>query len=243
MSMARMTAADRRRQITEVTLEVIARQGIQGTTTARVAEAAGVSAASIYKYFENRDELLLAALDLLYDQIEEFLFESSAELPMPERLRTVSTLHSGLVSSGRGSFVYPLFEFLAAPPEIGLREAQGIRQLRVIEKLARMIEEAKAQGTVRAGVDSEQVAWELHVVFWAEDIAYLLGLPQFVSAGRSRTIFNNILARVSDGHQTADPTEGWQDDLREVRRLLALCPLVSGGAAGTRVADGKALLG
>ena len=224
-----MAAADRRRQITEAALEVIAQQGIQGTTTARVAEAAGISPASIYKHFESRDELLLAALDLLYDHIEEMLFESSAELPMPERLRSVSALHSGLISSGRGSFIYPLFEFLAAPPEIGLREAQGIRQLRVIENLARMIEEAKSQGTVRASVDSEQVAWELHAVFWAEDISHLLGLAQFVSAGRSRTIFNNILARISDGHQTEDPADAWQDDLREIRRLLALCPLAHGG--------------
>jgi AcrR family transcriptional regulator len=231
MDMTRMAAADRRRQITEAALEVIAQQGIQGTTTARVAEAAGISPASIYKHFENRDELLLAALDLLYDHIEEMLFESSAELPMPERLRSVSVLHSGLISSGRGSFIYPLFEFLAAPPEIGLREAQGIRQLRVIENLARMIEEAKSQGTVRANVDSEQVAWELHAVFWAEDISHLLGLAQFVSAGRSRTIFNNILARISNGHQTEDPADAWQDDLREIRRLLALCPLAREGDA------------
>jgi AcrR family transcriptional regulator len=223
-----MTAGDRRRQITEVTLQVIAREGIQGTTTALVGEAAGVSAASIYKHFATRSELLLAALDLLYDQIEEFLFESSAELPMPERLGTVSTLHSGLVSSGRGSFVSPLFEFLAAPPEIGLREAQGARQLRVIEKLARMIEEAKSQGTIRADIDSEQVAWELHAVFWAEDISHLLGLEQFVSAGRSRTIFDRILSRISEG-QADEPVATIQDDIREIRRLLARCPVLSEG--------------
>jgi AcrR family transcriptional regulator len=225
-----MSAGDRRRQITEVTLEVIAREGIQGTTTALVGEAAGVSAASIYKYFGTRNELLLAALDLLYDQIEEFLFESSAELPMPERLGTVSRLHSRLVSSGRGSFVSPLFEFLAAPPEIGLREAQGLRQLRVIEKLARMIEEAKSQGTIRTDIDSEQVAWELHAVFWAEDISHLLGLEQFVSAGRSRTIFDRILSRISDS-QADDPVATVQDDIREIRRLLARCPVLSGGQA------------
>jgi AcrR family transcriptional regulator len=231
-----MTAADRRRQITEVALEVIARQGIQGTTAALVAEAAGISAAAIYKYFGTRNELLLAALDLLYDQIEEMLFGSSAELPMPERLHTVSTLHSGLVSSGQGSFVSPLFEFLAAPPEIGLREAQGVRQLRVIERLARMIEEAKAQGTIRADVDSEQVAWELHAVFWAEDISYLLGLAQFVSAGRSRMIFNRILARISDGG-AEEPAETCRDDIREIRRLLARCPVLSAGAAEGEAGD------
>jgi AcrR family transcriptional regulator len=221
-----MTATDRRRQITGAALEVIAREGIQGTTTALVAETAGISAASIYKHFGTRNELLFAALDLLYDQIEETVFGSSADLPMPERLRAVTTLHSGLVSSGRGSFVFPLFEFLAAPPEIGLREAQGARQLRVIENLARVVEQAKAEGLTRPDVDSEQIAWELHAVFWAEDICHLLGLEQFVSAGRSRTIFNRILARISDG-QPEEPASTFQDDIREIRRLLARCPLLT----------------
>ena len=221
-----MSAVDRRRQITQVALEVVSREGIQGTTTALVAEAAGISAASIYKHFRTRNELLLAALDLLYDQIEETVFESSAGLPMPERLRSVTALHSGLVSSGRGSFVFPLFEFLAAPPEMGLREAQGVRQLRVIENLARVIEQAKAEGLAQPDVDSEQIAWELHAVFWAEDISHLLGLQQFVSAGRSRTIFNRILARISDV-QFEEPTSMFRDDIREIRRLLARCPLLT----------------
>lgn len=221
-----MAAKDRRRQITEAALDVVAKHGLLGATTPRVAEAAGISPAAIYKYFASRDELLLAALDLLYDQIEEILFESSADLPILERLRAVETLHSSLVSSGGGSFVYPLFEFLAAPPEIGLREAHGARQLRVIERLAQMIEQAKSEGALPAGLDSEQIAWELHAVFWAEDISYLLGLTQFVSAGRSRTIVNSILARLAGDGESQPAREGWQDDLHEIRRLLKRCPLL-----------------
>lgn len=223
--MARLNAKDRRRQITEAALGVVARHGVHGTTTARVAEAVGLSQAAIYKHFRNRSELLLAALDHLYDQIEEMLFQSSPELMMPDRLRTMSALHSNIISSGQGSFVSPLFEFLAAPPEDGLREAQGARQLQVVEKLGRMIEEAKADGSIPAGVDSEQVAWELHAVYWAEDIAHLLGLEQFISAGRSRTIVNRILAPVTREDPAKTAQGDWQEDLREIRKLLARCPL------------------
>ncbi len=233
MRMARMSAKDRRRQITEAALEVVAKHGLLGATTPRVAAAAGISPAAIYKHFASREQLLLAALDLLYDQIEELLFESSADLPILERLRAVETLHSSLVSSGGGSFVYPLFEFLAAPPEIGLREAHGARQLRVIERLAQMIEQAKSEGTLPMGLDSEQVAWELHAVFWAEDISYLLGLTQFVSAGRSRTIVNNLLARLAGDGESRSADESWQEDLREVRKLLGRCPLLQEQTEGS----------
>lgn len=232
MRMVRMSAKDRRRQITQAALEVVATHGLLGATTPRVAAAAGISPAAIYKHFASREQLLLAALDLLYDQIEQILFESSTDLPILERLRAVENLHSSLVSSGGGSFVYPLFEFLAAPPEMGLREAHGARQLRVIERLAQMIEQAKSEGDLPAGLDSEQVAWELHAVFWVEDISYLLGLTQFVSAGRSRMIVNNILARLANGDEEGRRGPRWQDDLREVRRLLELCPLLRGEAEG-----------
>ncbi len=40
-----------------------------------------------------------------------------------ERLREISIYHTKLVASAPGGFVVPLFEFIAASPEEGLREA------------------------------------------------------------------------------------------------------------------------
>jgi AcrR family transcriptional regulator len=37
-----MPAAERKRQIAEITLELVAARGVQATTTSRIAEAAGV---------------------------------------------------------------------------------------------------------------------------------------------------------------------------------------------------------
>jgi hypothetical protein len=102
-----------------------------------------------------------------------------------------------LISSDQGTFVHPLFEFLAAAPEAGLREALGERQLAVIESLAAIVEQGKSQGSVRADVDSEQVAWELHGIYWAEDISYLMGLKQFITSGRSARMLDTILDRIA----------------------------------------------
>jgi len=220
--MARMTSAERKRRLTAATLEVVAKKGVEGATTARIAEAAGISPAALYKHFATRKELLLAALDSLYDTIYEVLFESSSEPDVVERLRSIGRLHSDLIVSGRGSFIYPLFEFLAAPPESGLREAQGIRQLEMIKVVAAIVEEGKAQGSIRPDVDSEQVAWALHAVWWAEDIAHLMGLDQFVTAGRSTTILNQVLGRLSTRPQT-----GEEDETAKLKKLLELCPLVN----------------
>ncbi len=221
-----MSSKDTRNKLTAATLEVVAVAGVEGATTSRIAEAAGLSPAALYKHFATRNDLLLAALDSLYDTIHEVVLESSAEPDALERLRSIARLHSELIASGRGSFIHPLFEFLAASPESGLREAQGARQLEMIRAVAEIVEEGKAQGSISGDVDSEQVAWELHANWWAEDISHLMGLDQFVTAGRSSTIRNNILGRLS-----GSPTGlGEGDDLVKMRKLLELCPLVNPGA-------------
>lgn len=222
--MGRMSTADRKRQITEVTLEVVASYGIQGATTARIAEAAGVSAAALYKHFADRKQVLLAALDLLYDHIQQVVFESSDQPDVIERLRNIGSIHSELIASDRGTFIYPFVEFLAAPRGSGLRQAQGERQLAIVHSLAAIIEEGKAQGSIRLDVDSEQVAWNLHAIYWAEDISHLMGLGQFVTAGRSKTMLNKILSEIA-----ARPAEDSADfDVERLRRLLRECPLVAG---------------
>jgi AcrR family transcriptional regulator len=218
-----MTSAATKKRLTTATLEVVGKEGVEGATTARIAEAAGLSPAALYKHFATRNDLLLAALDSLYDTIHEVVIESSSEADVLERLRSIGRLHSDLIASGRGGFIYPFIEFLAAPPESGLREAQGVRQLQMIQAVAAIVEEGKAQGSIDLDVDSEQVAWQLHAVWWAEDISHLMGLDQFVTAGRSSTILSNILGRLPNRTQPPD-----QDgDVAKLRRLLGLCPLVN----------------
>src|SRR5512141_1265268 len=155
--MSRQTSQETKRRLTQATLDVVAKEGVEGATTSRIAEAAGLSPAALYKHFATRRDLLLAALDTLYDTIHEVVLESSSEPDVLERLRSIGRLHSDLIVSGRGSFIYPLFEFLAATPESGLREAQGLRQLQMIRSLAAIVEEGKAQGSIRPDIDSEQI--------------------------------------------------------------------------------------
>jgi len=221
--MTRITSIETKKRLTAATLEVVAKKGVEGATTSRIAQAAGLSQAALYKHFATRNDLLLAALDSLYDTIHEVVLEQSSEPDVVERLRSIGRLHSDLIVSGRGSFIYPLFEFLAAPPESGLREAQGVRQLQMIQAVADIVEEGKAQGSIGPDVDSEQIAWQLHAVWWAEDIAHLMGLDQFVTAGRSSTILNNILGRLPARAQVPEQ----DDDLVKLKRLLQLCPLVN----------------
>ena len=59
----RLTTGARRQQIVEVALELFADRGFKGTTTRRIADAAGVTEACIFQHFADKDALYAAVLE------------------------------------------------------------------------------------------------------------------------------------------------------------------------------------
>jgi AcrR family transcriptional regulator len=59
----RMRAPDRRRQLLAAALPCFARRGFRGTTTAELAEAAGVTPPILYRHFESKQDLFATLLD------------------------------------------------------------------------------------------------------------------------------------------------------------------------------------
>ena len=191
-----MRAAERKRQIVEVTMGVVAKHGVQGATTSRIAAAAGVSEATLYRHFASRTDMLLAALDLVYERVFKVIRSADQENVL-DRLRAIGTLHSVVVSSEIEGYVYPLFEFVAAAPEVGLRDALAERERSSIRALAAILEEGKAQGVVQPETDTDQLAWELVGVYWAQDISYLMGLSEYVTADRAQRMLERLLESIS----------------------------------------------
>lgn len=56
---SRMSAKDRRKRILEAALHVFARENYDGATTAKIAEAAGITEPVIYQHFQSKRELFL----------------------------------------------------------------------------------------------------------------------------------------------------------------------------------------
>ena len=89
-----------------------------------------------------------------------------------------------------------------------------------------MVEEGKAEGSISRDVDSEQVTGNSMPSGGLKTYGLLMGLDQFVTAGRSSTILANILGRLSDG--AIGPKK--DDEIVKLKRLLELCPLVNASA-------------
>jgi len=192
----RLSGAERKEQIIEVTMDVVAKYGVQGTTTSRIAAAAGVSEATLYRHFSSRTEMLLAALDLVYERVFKVIRGADQGNAL-DRLRAIGRLHSTIVSSKVDGYVYPLFEFVAAPPEVGLRDALAERERSSISALAAILDDGKSQGVILPEIDTEQLAWELVGVYWSQDISYLMGLSEYATAERSSEMLERILRSIS----------------------------------------------
>ena len=59
----RMAGDERHQQILEVAMKLFSKDGFEGTTTKKIATKAGVSEATVFKHFANKDELYRAILD------------------------------------------------------------------------------------------------------------------------------------------------------------------------------------
>lgn len=67
--MARPKKGNRKEEIIEAGLEVFAKLGYYATTTGLIAEKAGISQPYVFKFFQTKEDLFVAALDRAYERI------------------------------------------------------------------------------------------------------------------------------------------------------------------------------
>jgi len=96
--------AHQRARLLKAVVEVASRRGFAAATSARVAQAAGVSTTTFYVYFANRAECFLAACDASLDWLLEGLEQATATDP------------DWVSATGRG--LRDLLERLSAAPEL-----------------------------------------------------------------------------------------------------------------------------
>jgi len=202
----RLGSPERRTQIIEVTLGLVAERGVADTTVQRIAAAAGVGASALYAHFTNRQEILVAALEVLIQRRTALhrraLIVHDNAL---DRLSEMGRRHSELVAEHSDASVFALFEFIVAPPHEGLRDTLGARHLSLIEDMAEVIRAGQEEGSVIGEADPEQVAWMMLSRAWTEDIAQLMGLTGEWSRARSDRMLDLILNSIATSGDWKNP--------------------------------------
>lgn len=188
----RLPPEERREQIVQAVLDVVAEYGVPEATIARIAKAADVSEGTLYVYFTSRKEMLLAALESILAEMYQ-LIDGTEGPDALSRLRKIGAAHSEQMRAERGLMAYPWFEFIAAGPQIGIRDAVADTHKAAYQRLKKIIEDGKVKGSIRADADADRLAWGFYTVLWAENIACMMGLTEYLDDGHSAHILNLVL--------------------------------------------------
>jgi AcrR family transcriptional regulator len=103
----RLSAAERRKRILDVSRELFARQSFHATTTRDIARAGGVSDALLYTYFTSKQQVLEAILDegmVQFSRAAAHLAPHQS-IPIAEYLRLIGQRFLEIVQAQRDLFV------------------------------------------------------------------------------------------------------------------------------------------
>lgn len=108
----RRSVAERREQLVDAALEVLANQGLVGTTTRAVTDHAGLALGAFHYAFESKDELLRAVLARRAEEIESAAREAATgAASVAEIIDRLTDVAWGLVE-GRRSLALALYELM-----------------------------------------------------------------------------------------------------------------------------------
>jgi TetR/AcrR family fatty acid metabolism transcriptional regulator len=192
----RARSVDRQRQIAEVTLLLIARHGLPGVRLAQIADEIGVTDAALYKHFASKEDILIAAYDLLATRVFRWIDTRPGSTAL-ERLRSLGETHAPNFSRDVDGFNVPMSQFNVWIPQDRLRRRVDETHRAIMDALVRLLEEGKAGGCVRTEIDSEVIVSEIYAWIWWEDLSHLRGLDPASIAKGSVEMFTRILADVA----------------------------------------------
>lgn len=190
----RLRSEQRKHQLVAITLDLIAQQGLQGTSMGKVAKAAGITEMALYRHFRSRKELIQAALDKMIAITNRFL--DSDEPDIKKRLRTISAaMYDGMMSDRMEPRL--LFEFLRAPAKEQLKDQMQAQFQAMLHKLEAMLEEGINTGQFRQDIDKTRIAWEIFSFGFTLNFVNILGFENNFTKQRALTSQEEILNKIS----------------------------------------------
>lgn len=183
----------RRREIAEAALAIMAKHGYYGTSVARIARAVGISNSALYQHFHNREDVMVAATELLGERAMEWTKRVAGATGL-EKLSIIADGHLPWAASSLESFVRPMFAMVGVTERARLEPSTPRAVLQAYELILPIVEEGQRDGSIRADVDPGDLAWAVLMFAWAEDMALLARVGPVTDGGASRRNFKRLLS-------------------------------------------------
>ncbi len=173
--MARTTSKNRKEEILEAGLEVFAKRGYYNTTTAHIAEKAGISQPYVFRFFQTKEELFIAALERAFERIIQTLNHVQSS---PEELGTkIVKAYEELMDSHPNEFALQVIG-------ISIREEaiQNVSKVGLSRMRSNILEKFKSAGIE----DPEQKATVSIAMGMLCNISSFLDLPELFGVKQNK---------------------------------------------------------
>jgi AcrR family transcriptional regulator len=168
---------DTRARLLRAAAEVFAERGYAGAGVAEIARRAGLTTGAIYSQFADKAGLLLEAIDAVSTHEVRAVLQGAPPAREQRPTDILATVGSHLVEAvdgGRQSLLLEAFVAARREPELAAMLRQRIEDQD--RRLAKLVDEAKADGTVDSELDTDAIVTLCHSIG--------LGFLLFRSIGR-----------------------------------------------------------
>lgn len=160
--MVRMKAEARREQLLKTAAQCFAKHGYRGTTTAMIAAEAGVSEPIIYRHFRNKQELFIALIQKVGDEVMNNWEQATRNTRSPlDKLRSLLYRNPATADPWTASVYQLLFHASTEVSEPAIRQAIRDHYEGYLQALASVMSDAQKAGQIRADLPAEWLAWQI----------------------------------------------------------------------------------
>lgn len=143
----------KREQALEAAFDLFKRHGMKRVTMTEVAEAAGISKVTLYKYFANKEDLARAVIERISDQVVRRVDEiDGMDIPFERKIEMIVQERIDRLREWSGEFID---ELLNAEPELAGIVAERVK--RTAERYTQFIRKAQEEGHCRDDISPEVV--------------------------------------------------------------------------------------
>lgn len=149
-----------RARVLQAGVTVFERRGFEHASISAIAEEAGMSAGSIYTYFESKEELFLAAFGTLVEEEEQALTEAIGTSPLTSYAVELAVDYFARLAAGGDDFRgaghnFLLHAWVSADRNEGLRQMLVRRRTQASLVARTVIEGAVAREELHSDIDAE----------------------------------------------------------------------------------------
>lgn len=160
--MARLKAPQRKEQLLDVATKLFARNGYEATTTAAIAQAAGVTEPILYRHFQNKQELFVAIVRAVSDQTMKHWHDLVSDSDDPEeQFRMIAGEFPGhiLKLSDQYHVLHGALSTLGSDRKVRAVIKEHYSQIEGF--FVKLVQTGQKSGVFRKDLDPRVFAWQL----------------------------------------------------------------------------------